>query len=204
MALVGYSSSEDEDGCEDKEGSILPSFTCDVESDGVRFAESGRISCSDGRVRGFAHKHGNWATCVFFPASASLNLFFNTLLNNVNTILSQCEQQFYTCDDFHLSVTKTWPILHHWIVGFTEAVRGIAANHQRPCITLGEAGFLVNEERTRLSWCLGDVENIVSPNWKKTCLLGLSGGSSGFVLTTQFTASTRYNRRNGNEEEAMV
>lgn len=24
-----------------------------------------------------------------------------------------------------------------------------------------------------LSWCLGDVENIVSPNWKKTCLTSM-------------------------------
>ncbi|CDS40845.1 expressed conserved protein [Echinococcus multilocularis] len=173
MALVGYSSSEDEDGCKDKEHSVLPSFTYDVEGDRVRFAESGRKSHSNGRVRGFAHKHGNWATCVFLPASAPLKLFFGVLLNYIDTTLSRCEQQFHACEDFHLSVTKTWPILHHWIVGFTEAVRGIAATHQRPCITLGEAVFLVNDERTRLSWCLGDVENIVSPNWKKTCLTSM-------------------------------
>lgn len=47
-----------------------------------------------------------------------------------------------------MSVTKTWPILHHWIVGFTEAIRGIAATHQRfesttLYVLLGPASHLV-------------------------------------------------------------
>ncbi|VDM22439.1 unnamed protein product [Hydatigera taeniaeformis] len=198
MALVDYSSSEDEAGCGNEHDFILPPFVYDAKSDVVRFAEIGRTSCSDGRVRSFAHRHGNWATCVFLPgrmnfnstrlfvgmivillafssysASVPLGLFFNALLNNVSTILSQCEQRFYTCEDFHLSLTKIWPILHHWIASFTEAVRGIATKYQRFHITLGEAGFLVNEDKTRLSWCLGDVGGILSPAWKKTCLTSI-------------------------------
>ncbi len=70
MALVGYSSSEDELEKEDEENEPLPSFTCDFIGDEKRFASESRNAANienDGRVRSFAHKHGNWATSVFVP-----------------------------------------------------------------------------------------------------------------------------------------
>ena len=67
MALVEYSSSEDEKESELGCSSVLPSFSFDIKEDTVRFSGSGKMSSSDGRARRFAHKHGNWATCVFIP-----------------------------------------------------------------------------------------------------------------------------------------
>lgn len=67
MALVDYSSSDDEHDSEIYQSSILPPFTRDFDGDRVRFLDPHNFSLSDGRVRGFAHIHGNWAACVFIP-----------------------------------------------------------------------------------------------------------------------------------------
>uniref|UniRef100_A0A5K3F0N6 U6 snRNA phosphodiesterase 1 n=1 Tax=Mesocestoides corti TaxID=53468 RepID=A0A5K3F0N6_MESCO len=148
MALVGYSSSEEEPE-NGEEYSTLPHFMCDLEGDMVRFGNQSRNPPTDGRLRNFPHKHGNWATSVFAPANSALENYFRSLLNDVEKVLFGSRHQFHICEDFHLSLTKTWPLLHHWIPGFTEAVRGLAAASHRFSVIFDGAQFLVNEEGTR-------------------------------------------------------
>lgn len=77
MALVEYSSSESDGGSQEKEKSILPPFSCDIEGDTVRFLESNKSSESSGLVRGFTHQHGNWATSVFLPGNCLFRMIFS-------------------------------------------------------------------------------------------------------------------------------
>ncbi|VDO01136.1 unnamed protein product [Rodentolepis nana] len=218
MALIDYPSSESEEEFQERLSPVLPSFSLDIEGDRVRFLETDRNFNPDGRVRGFSHQHGNWSTSLYIPATESLTCFLHTLLESVNSILSPDKKEFHTCGDFHLSLSRTWPILHHWITGFENAVRDIVFKYPRPLIRLDKAEFLVNDEGTRsflvvcaeksdlllnllgdidpivvsyrgepyyqdqifhfsLSWCLGDVNNTVSANWKKTCLWTQDGKS---------------------------
>lgn len=71
------------------------------------------------------------------------------LMDFVKPLLSHSKEEFYICEEFHLSLSRTWPILHHWIEGFEEIVRDIALKYPRPFVKLGKADFLVNDKGTR-------------------------------------------------------
>lgn len=86
---------------------------------------------------------------MLISATEALTSFLYALLDSANSILSQSKEEFYTCGDFHLSLSRTWPILHHWIAGFENALRDIAFKYPRPLIRLEKAEFLVNDEGTR-------------------------------------------------------
>lgn len=71
MALVQYSSSEAEDSDNNEVLESPSAFLEAFDGDAVRLSSSKanilEDSCSEKRVRSFAHQHGNWATSVFIP-----------------------------------------------------------------------------------------------------------------------------------------
>ncbi|KAM7540840.1 hypothetical protein Aperf_G00000035033 [Anoplocephala perfoliata] len=209
---IEYSSSDSDEESHEKGSLVLPPFTCDIKGDTVRFLEPSKSSESTGLVRSFAHQHGNWATSVYLPATEALTRFLYTLMDLVKPLLSQSNREFYICEEFHLSLSRTWPILHHWIAGFERMLHDISTKYPRPFVKLEKADFLVNDEGTRsflvvcveksdffvnllseidpvvvsyrgepyykdqifhfsLSWCIGNVNSTVSPDWKEACLV---------------------------------
>uniref|UniRef100_A0A0X3QH23 U6 snRNA phosphodiesterase 1 n=1 Tax=Schistocephalus solidus TaxID=70667 RepID=A0A0X3QH23_SCHSO len=127
MALVDYSSSEGEEALE------LPLSLEQFLSDEKRFsAQQERLtSPQSNRVRSFPHVHGNWASCVFIPAPEDMSILFREIIDAVNPFLTECSSQFFSVEDPHLSLTKTWPILHHWIDGFARFVATVASENTR-------------------------------------------------------------------------
>ncbi|BHF59969.1 poly(U)-specific 3'-to-5' RNA exonuclease [Sparganum proliferum] len=100
------------------------------------------------RVRSFPHIHGNWASCVFIPAPEDMSSFFLEVMDAVDPLLINCSSQFYSVEDPHLSLTKTWPILHHWIDDFARFVATLASENARFSVQLSRPTFLTNEEKT--------------------------------------------------------
>lgn len=70
-------------------------------------------------------------------------IIFRYILDEVNdvikdlisTLILKCENSFVMnpCDDFHISVTKTVILRHHWIDSFVETVTQ-SVSHIRPYV----------------------------------------------------------------------
>ncbi|KAM7540841.1 hypothetical protein Aperf_G00000035033 [Anoplocephala perfoliata] len=179
MALVEYSSSDSDEESHEKGSLVLPPFTCDIKGDTVRFLEPSKSSESTGLVRSFAHQHGNWATSVYLPATEALTRFLYTLMDLVKPLLSQSNREFYICEEFHLSLSRTWPILHHWIAGFERMLHDISTKYPRPFVKLEKADFLVNDEGTR---CLCRKVRFLCKSLERTILQGPNISFQSFVV----------------------
>ncbi|VDM00128.1 unnamed protein product [Schistocephalus solidus] len=60
-----------------------------------------------------------------------MSILFREIIDAVNPFLTECSSQFFSVEDPHLSLTKTWPILHHWIDGFARFVATVASENTR-------------------------------------------------------------------------
>jgi hypothetical protein len=80
-----------------------------------------------GRSRQFPHVRGNWPTFIYIPISFDDD--FNTLVMKLNDKLTSLEGEGYptmhllSSDEFHLSLSRTFPIRHHWIDPLTTSLR---------------------------------------------------------------------------------
>ncbi|XP_043231896.1 U6 snRNA phosphodiesterase-like [Amphibalanus amphitrite] len=100
----------------------------------------------EGRVRGFAHVRGNWASYVFIPFEATP--LFDSL---VQTCLVICERlvKMTAQEEFHISLTRTVVLKHHWIQEFVQSIRQAMESFQRFQLSVGPARVYVNDEGTR-------------------------------------------------------
>uniref|UniRef100_A0AC11DBQ2 U6 snRNA biosis phosphodiesterase 1 n=1 Tax=Ovis aries TaxID=9940 RepID=A0AC11DBQ2_SHEEP len=194
--LVGYSSSGSEDEAEagdrvrpGAEGrsrgqSPLPGQRLPVPDSVLHMfagTEEGPVDDSaqhGGRVRTFPHERGNWATHVYVPYEAR-----EEFLDLLDALL--CHAQTYVprlvrMEAFHLSLSQSVVLRHHWILPFVQALKDRVASFQRTFVglevTSGHAHFLdlvaevdrVMEEfdlstfyqdpsfHISLAWCVGD------------------------------------------------
>ncbi|ELU10712.1 hypothetical protein CAPTEDRAFT_226950 [Capitella teleta] len=118
----------------------------------------------DGRIRSFGHERGNWASHVFIATDAS-----DQLRQLTCELLKSLPGEFRCMEDFHLSLSKTFIVRHHWIKDLLSSLKKQLASCQRCCLCFQGVDFLVNEEGTRTFMVL------------KTC--------SGFNILTQYVAS---------------
>ncbi|EFX66971.1 hypothetical protein DAPPUDRAFT_302251 [Daphnia pulex] len=101
------------------------------------------------RIRSFPHERGNWASFIYLPWEGDSNF-----VNSVE-LITQCFQNYgielQICDDFHISLTKTFILRHHWIEGFVNSVKKQLNGISRPFQLLGTNVLSVytNEERNR-------------------------------------------------------
>uniref|UniRef100_A0A8C9HWX4 U6 snRNA phosphodiesterase n=1 Tax=Piliocolobus tephrosceles TaxID=591936 RepID=A0A8C9HWX4_9PRIM len=194
--LVGYSSSGSEDESEDgrqtrpEDGSHrrgqspLPRQRFPVPDSVLNmFPGTEEVPEDDstkhgGRVRTFPHERGNWATHVYVPYEAKEEFLdlLDVLLPHAQTYVPRLVRM----EAFHLSLSQSVVLRHHWILPFVQALKARMASFQRTFIglevTSGHAQFLdlvsevdrVMEEfdlttfyqdpsfHLSLAWCVGD------------------------------------------------
>uniref|UniRef100_A0A2K6G4S7 U6 snRNA phosphodiesterase n=1 Tax=Propithecus coquereli TaxID=379532 RepID=A0A2K6G4S7_PROCO len=194
--LVGYSSSGSEDeseaGVQTRPGSgdcrrgqsPLPSQRFPVPDSVLNMFPGTEEEPEDdstkhgGRVRTFPHERGNWATHVYIPYEAKEEFLdlLDVLLPHAQTYVPRLVRM----EAFHLSLSQSVVLRHHWILPFVQALKERMASFQRTFVglevTSGHAQFLdlvsevdrVMEEfslttfyqdpsfHISLAWCVGD------------------------------------------------
>uniref|UniRef100_A0A2K5PYR4 U6 snRNA phosphodiesterase 1 n=1 Tax=Cebus imitator TaxID=2715852 RepID=A0A2K5PYR4_CEBIM len=146
--LVGYSSSgsedESEDGMRTRPGdgshrsgqtplprqrfpvpdSVLNMFPGTEEGPEDDSAKHG------GRVRTFPHERGNWATHIYIPYEAKEEFLdlLDVLLPHAQTYVPRLVRM----EAFHLSLSQSVVLRHHWILPFVQALKARMASFQSP------------------------------------------------------------------------
>ncbi|KAI2648460.1 U6 snRNA phosphodiesterase [Labeo rohita] len=141
-----------------------------------------------GRHRSFQHERGNWATYVFCPYDPEEA--FLELLNEIMAVAAAHGVPMTLSEEFHLSLSKTVVLRHHWIQPFIQSIRtGLTQFHKTFLgmeISTGQTQLLelikiVDETMKEfnlstfykdpsfhisLAWCVGNH----TEKLKKTCL----------------------------------
>ncbi|XP_044787872.2 U6 snRNA phosphodiesterase isoform X2 [Bubalus bubalis] len=180
--LVGYSSSGSEDEAEagsrvrlGAEGrsrgqSPLPGQRLPVPDSVLHMfpgTEDGPVDDSakhGGRVRTFPHERGNWATHVYVPYEAR-----EEFLDLLDALL--CHAQTYVprlvrMEAFHLSLSQSVVLRHHWILPFVQALKDRVASFQRFCFTADQVKIYTNQEKTSTSE--RTAHSFILQNWFST------------------------------------
>ncbi|XP_028131639.1 U6 snRNA phosphodiesterase 1 isoform X1 [Diabrotica virgifera virgifera] len=98
-----------------------------------------------GRIRSFAHERGNWATFIHIPLDHT-----EGVLELIHEIIAAIPNiPLISVDDFHISLTKTVILKHHWINSFVDGVRLKTNYLKRFMILFDSLKVYCNEERTR-------------------------------------------------------
>ncbi|XP_004625995.1 U6 snRNA phosphodiesterase isoform X2 [Octodon degus] len=131
-----------------------------------------------GRMRTFPHERGNWATHVYVPYEAGEEFpdLLDVLLPHAQTYVPRLVRM----EAFHLSLSQSVVLRHHWILPFMQALKDRMASFERTFVglevTSGHEQFLdlvsevdrVMEEfdlttfyqdpsfHVSLAWCVGD------------------------------------------------
>ncbi|XP_045843650.1 U6 snRNA phosphodiesterase isoform X2 [Meles meles] len=154
--LVGYSSSgsEDEDEAEAAAGaqarpgaggcrrsqSPLPSQRLPVPDSVLHMFLDTEGEPEDdqekhgGRVRTFPHERGNWATHVYVPYETREDFLdlLDMLLAHAQTYVPRLVRM----EAFHVSLSQSVVLRHHWIVPFVQALKDRLASFQRTFVGL--------------------------------------------------------------------
>uniref|UniRef100_I3JYI2 U6 snRNA phosphodiesterase n=1 Tax=Oreochromis niloticus TaxID=8128 RepID=I3JYI2_ORENI len=135
--LVGYSSSSEDDGEAGGEaegdknqkllhpgcafcrlplpGCVLAMFPDEVDS------QTEDSSLHGGRIRSFKHERGNWASYIYFPYHPEEE--FGELLDGILSAAGARGVVLTAQDEFHLSLSQTVVLRHHWIQPFTQSLK---------------------------------------------------------------------------------
>ncbi|XP_050955366.1 U6 snRNA phosphodiesterase 1 isoform X1 [Labeo rohita] len=100
-----------------------------------------------GRHRSFQHERGNWATYVFCPYDPEEA--FLELLNEIMAVAAAHGVPMTLSEEFHLSLSKTVVLRHHWIQPFIQSIRtGLTQFHKFFCLA-DKLRVYSNAEKTR-------------------------------------------------------
>ncbi|XP_042637745.1 U6 snRNA phosphodiesterase [Orycteropus afer afer] len=100
-----------------------------------------------GRVRTFPHERGNWATHVYMPYEAGEEFLdlLDVLLPHAQTYIPQLVRM----EEFHLSLSQSVVLRHHWILPFVQALKDRLTSFQRFFFTANRVKIYTNQEKTR-------------------------------------------------------
>ncbi|KAK9893000.1 hypothetical protein WA026_023213 [Henosepilachna vigintioctopunctata] len=98
-----------------------------------------------GRLRTFEHERGNWATFAYinYEGHEGIRHLIESIINSV-PVVSMNE-----VDDFHISLTKTVILKHHWIFPFVNSLKEKIIHHKRFVAAFGDLKVYCNEEKSR-------------------------------------------------------
>ncbi|XP_061863699.1 U6 snRNA phosphodiesterase 1 isoform X2 [Colius striatus] len=162
-ALVGYSSSEEEqeqerEGDGDGDGGQrslrasagrprLPApagLPGDPDPEEAATDDSSRHG---GRVRGFPHERGNWATHVYLPYRAEEEFLelLELLLSHARGYVSSLAAM----EQFHLSLSQCVVLRYHWIEPFVRSLKEHLAPFHRFFCVADQVKVYTNQNKTR-------------------------------------------------------
>ncbi|KAM9374301.1 U6 snRNA phosphodiesterase 1 [Phaethornis superciliosus] len=156
-ALVGYSSSEDdeeeeEEGCRGTgvQSACRPRLPVPADLPGDPEPEEtfrDDSSRHGGRVRGFPHERGNWATHVYLPVTAQEEFLelLELLLSRARTYVSSLAAM----EEFHLSLSQCVVLRYHWIQPFVRSLREHLASFHRFFSVADQVKVYTNQNKTR-------------------------------------------------------
>ncbi|KAL0621617.1 U6 snRNA phosphodiesterase [Plecturocebus cupreus] len=100
-----------------------------------------------GRVRTFPHERGNWATHVYIPYEAKEEFLdlLDMLLPHAQTYVPRLVRM----EAFHLSLSQSVVLRHHWILPFVQALKARMASFHRFFFTANQVKIYTNQEKTR-------------------------------------------------------
>ncbi|XP_069571244.1 U6 snRNA phosphodiesterase 1 [Brachyistius frenatus] len=104
-------------------------------------------SLHDGRVRSFKHERGNWATYVYLQYHPEEG--FGDLLEKLLSAAVARGVVLTRQEEFHLSLSQTVVLRHHWIQPFTRSLRATLTHCKRFVCSAGRLKVYCNAERTR-------------------------------------------------------
>ncbi|NXS78860.1 USB1 phosphodiesterase, partial [Erpornis zantholeuca] len=100
-----------------------------------------------GRVRGFPHERGNWATHVYLPYVAQEEFLelLELLVSHARTYVPSLAAM----EEFHLSLSQCVVLRYHWIEPFVRSLRErLAAFHRFFCVA-DQVKVYTNQNKTR-------------------------------------------------------
>ncbi|CAL1539978.1 unnamed protein product [Lymnaea stagnalis] len=102
------------------------------------------------RVRSFPHLEGNWATHVFIPVEGGAKLvqFVQSILRILEPV------KFQAFPEFHISLSRTVTIRHHWIEPLVDSLRDSLRLMKSFMSDLLAIKLFTNDEKTRTFVCL--------------------------------------------------
>lgn len=100
-----------------------------------------------GRIRSFKHERGNWATYVYLPYRPEEE--FGELLEELLSAARAGGVVLNLQEEFHLSLSQTVVLRHHWIQPFTQSLKAGLAHYKRFVCSAGRLKVYSNAERTR-------------------------------------------------------
>ncbi|KAG7229819.1 hypothetical protein INR49_012468 [Caranx melampygus] len=104
-------------------------------------------SLHGGRIRSFKHERGNWATYVYLPYHPEEE--FMELLEELLSAAKAHGVVLTPQEEFHLSLSQTVVLRHHWIQPFTQSLKADLAPCKRFLCSAGKLKVYCNAERTR-------------------------------------------------------
>lgn len=104
-------------------------------------------SLHDGRIRSFKHERGNWATYVYLPYNPVEE--FTDILEKLVSISKSRDIDLMPQEEFHLSLSQTVVLRHHWIQPFTQNLKAGLAHCRRFLCSAGKLKVYCNAEKTR-------------------------------------------------------
>jgi len=102
------------------------------------------------RVRSFPHVEGNWATHVYIEVEWNSHFF-----EFVSRVLEELRPlEFHALPEFHISLSRTVAIRHHWIEPLVDSLRDQFRPLHASLCDLATVKLFTNDEKTRTFLCL--------------------------------------------------
>ncbi|XP_071973052.1 U6 snRNA phosphodiesterase 1 isoform X2 [Engystomops pustulosus] len=105
------------------------------------------ITKHGGRVRSFGHERGNWASYVytaFHPCEE-----FWDMLEELESVARKHGITLTKMEEFHISLSQTVILRHHWINPFVQSLRDRLSSVRRFLCVADQLKVYVNKEKTR-------------------------------------------------------
>ncbi|KAM9470437.1 U6 snRNA phosphodiesterase 1 isoform 2-T2 [Clarias gariepinus] len=100
-----------------------------------------------GRIRSFQHERGNWATYVYLPYEPEDA--FLELLNELRVCAAAHGVTLTPAEEFHVSLSRTVVLRHHWIQPFVQSLRSELATCLGFVCLADKLKVYTNPEKTR-------------------------------------------------------
>ncbi|KAJ8716099.1 hypothetical protein PYW08_013384 [Mythimna loreyi] len=101
-----------------------------------------------GRLRSFPHVRGNWATFVYVNYCQQSEAICN-LIDKLEEAIIKKVESCHRCDDFHISLSKTFVLKYHLISTFRSSLHKCLTNVESFDLGFAAVRIYCNEDRTR-------------------------------------------------------